>query len=121
MPAPAYWGSDEYVYREAATEMIKSELQKGRAVGICYYAVKTLPRMTRDEIQELIQKDYADKTDISEEDKMTRFELMEGIPERVRGGGRDSGHGALHKPVGVAQPRRDDRRVGRHDSRLLLH
>ena len=76
LPAPAYWGSDEYVYREAATEMIKSELQKGRAVGICYYAVKSMPRMNRDDIQALIQKDYADKTDISEEDKMTRFELM---------------------------------------------
>lgn len=79
LPAPAYWGSDEYVYREAATEMIKSELQKGRAVGICYYAVKTLPKMNRDDIQALIQRDYADKTDISEEDKMTRFELMYGL------------------------------------------
>ena len=35
-----------------------------------------MPRMNRDDIQALIQKDYADKTDISEEDKMTRFELM---------------------------------------------
>ena len=78
LPSPAYWGSDEYVYREAATEMIKSELQKGRAVGICYHAVKSLPRMKRDDIQALIQKDYADKSDISEEDKMTRFELIYG-------------------------------------------
>ena len=67
LPAPAYNAGGEYVYREAATEIIKSELQKGRAVGISYHAAKAPIRLNRDEIREEILPEYADKTDISDE------------------------------------------------------
>lgn len=78
LPAPAYYGSGEYEYREAATEMIKSELQKGRAVGISYYASDYPYIAPRDELPERVKKRYADKTGISEEDKIMRFEIMLG-------------------------------------------
>ena len=44
LPAPA--GTDEdgnYVYRPAGTEAIKSELLKGRAVGVCFTADQAMP------------------------------------------------------------------------------
>ena len=80
LPAPAYYGRGSYEYREAATEMIKSELLKGRPVGISYFAadVPSIEIVPRDEIPEKVLPAYADKTDISYEDKITRFEIMYG-------------------------------------------
>ena len=49
LPNPALRDKDNnYVYNPFGTEAIKSELMKGRAVGIAYYADQSMPAPARE-------------------------------------------------------------------------
>ena len=79
LPAPAYYNDKgEYVYRESATEMIKSELLKGKAVGINFKADKSMPELSREEKLTLFMQRVSDFKDVSEEDKEMRFDIRYG-------------------------------------------
>lgn len=55
LPNPALRDeNNNYVYNPFGTEAIKSELMKGRAVGISYYADQSLPAPTREMVDEAI-------------------------------------------------------------------
>lgn len=80
LPAPAYYNeAGEYVYRESATEMIKSELISGRAIAISFKADQSMPELTREEIHALFMQRVADFTDISDEDKALRCDIRYGF------------------------------------------
>lgn len=79
LPAPAYYDEKgEYVYRESATEMMKSELVKGKAVGINFKADQAMPELSRDEMLALFLQRVADFKDISDEDKALRCDVRYG-------------------------------------------
>ena len=79
LPAPAnYKENGGYAYRESATEMIKSELLSGKAVGINFYADASRPELSYDEKRTLFMQRVAEFKDISEEDKMLRFDVRNG-------------------------------------------
>ena len=70
LPAPTTYDKDgNYVYRPEATELIKTELINGRAVGISFKADKSLPEMGKDELRAKFEEDLQDVTVISEEEK----------------------------------------------------
>ena len=80
LPAPAYYNeAGEYVYRESATEMIKSELISGRAIAISFKADQSMPELTREEAQALFMQRVADFTDVSDEDKALRCDIRYGF------------------------------------------
>ena len=80
MPSPAYHNeAGEYTYRESATEMIKSELINGKAVGINFKADQSMPELSRDETVALFLQRVADFEDISDEDKVMRCEIRYGF------------------------------------------
>ena len=80
LPSPAYHNeAGEYTYRESATEMIKSELIKGKAVGINFKADQSMPELSRDETVALFLQRVADFEDISDEDKVMRCEIRYGF------------------------------------------
>ena len=64
LPSPAFYDeNDEYVYNEAGTEAIKSELLKGRGVGIAFLADQSMPlptKETTDVYIEYCSKEYPD-------------------------------------------------------------
>ena len=79
LPAPATYNEQgEYVYRESATEMMKSELIRGKAVGINFKADQSMPKLSRDEMLALFMKRVAEFTDVSDEDKEMRFDIRYG-------------------------------------------
>ena len=79
LPAPAYENEQgEYVYRESATEMIKSELISGKAVGVNFKADQSMPELSRDEKYAIFMQRVSDFKDISDEDKELRFDVRYG-------------------------------------------
>ena len=79
LPAPAALDEKgEYVYRESATEMIKSELLKGKAVGINFKADQSMPELSREEKLAVFMQRVADFEDVSDEDKTMRFDVRYG-------------------------------------------
>lgn len=79
LPAPAYENEQgEYVYRESATEIIKSELISGKAVGINFKADQSMPELSREEKLAIFMQRVADFRDISDEDKLLRFDIRYG-------------------------------------------
>ena len=79
LPAPATYNEQgEYVYRESATEMMKSELIRGKAVGINFKADQSMPKLPRDEMLALFMKRVEEFTDVSDEDKKMRFDIRYG-------------------------------------------
>ena len=82
LPAPAYYGEDgQYQYREAATEMIKQELLSGKAVGVAFTADQSLPHMTHEELEAQVKEKYSGKYEFSDEDILTRLDLVYGIKD----------------------------------------
>ena len=70
LPAPSSYDQDgNYVYRPEATELIKTELMNGRAVGISFKADKSMPEMGKDELRAKFEEDLRDVTEVSEEEK----------------------------------------------------
>ena len=79
LPTPAYYNEKgEYEYRESATEMIKSELLKGKAVGIGFKADQSEPEMSYEEQYATFMGYASGHTDVSDEDKKLRFEIRYG-------------------------------------------
>ena len=79
LPAPAYHNEEgEYVYRESATEMIKSELLKGKAVGINFKADQSMPKLSREEMLPVFMQRVSEFKDVSDEDKEMRFDVRYG-------------------------------------------
>ena len=79
LPAPATYNEQgEYVYRESATEMMKSELIRGNAVGINFKADQSMPKLSREEMLALFMQRVAEFTDVSDEDKEMRFDIRYG-------------------------------------------
>ena len=57
LPNPVLWDKDNnYVYNPFGTEAIKSELMKGRAVGISYYADQSQPAPAREVVDARIDE-----------------------------------------------------------------
>lgn len=80
LPAPAYHNeAGEYVYRESATEIIKSELISGKAVGINFKADQSMPKPTQEEAHVLFLQRVAEFTDVSDEDKLLRCDIRYGF------------------------------------------
>ena len=80
LPAPASRDAEgNVVYRPAGTEAIKSELLSGRAVGISFKADNSLPAMSPEELKEKLQKDLADVTTVSDEEKAFYIDVRAGI------------------------------------------
>ena len=68
LPAPALYENDEkYVYNPAGTEAIKSELMKGRGVGISYYADTSTPVMNKEDTDNYIKDTLNDFPELDEE------------------------------------------------------
>ena len=79
LPAPAYYKKEgEYEYRESATEMIKSELLSGKAVGVLFAADDSVPDWSREDKLAFFMQRVADYKDVSDEEKMLRFEVRYG-------------------------------------------
>ena len=80
LPSPASFDAEgSYVYRPEATEAIKSELLAGRAVGISFKADKSMPEKTPEEKREMLEKDLADVTVATEEEKARYIDVRAGI------------------------------------------
>ena len=58
--------------------MIKSELIRGKAVGIDFKADLSMPDLSRDELLALFMQRVSDYKDISDEDKILRFDVRYG-------------------------------------------
>lgn len=70
LPSPAEQDADgNYVYQPAGTEAIKSELLKGRAVGISFYADQSRPKPSPEDLRESLMESVKDNADLSEEEK----------------------------------------------------
>ena len=70
LPAPSSYDKDgNYVYRPEATELVKTELMSGRAVGISFMADKSMPDMEKDVLRAKFEEDLRDVTEVSEEEK----------------------------------------------------
>ena len=79
LPAPAFYKKrGEYEYRESATEMIKSELLSGKAVGVLFVADDSMPDWSREDKLAFFMQRVADYKDVSDEEKMLRFEVRYG-------------------------------------------
>lgn len=79
LPTPAFYKKrGEYVYRESATEIIKSELLSGKAVGVLFAADDSMPDWSREDKLAFFMQRVADYKDVSDEDKMLRFEVRYG-------------------------------------------
>ena len=79
LPAPAtYNDQGEYVYRGSATEMMKSELIRGKAVGINFKADQSMPEQSREEKLALFMQWVEEFEDVSDEDKVMRFDIRYG-------------------------------------------
>ena len=70
LPSPSsYDDKDNYVYRPAGTEAIKTELLSGRAVGISFCADRSKPKLSQKELREQFEKNLKDITMITEDEK----------------------------------------------------
>ena len=79
LPAPASIDADgNYVYRPAGTEAIKSELLKGRAVGISFCADLAMP-MEPDAVRGRLMSRYGDTDRVSREELSDYVDLRAGI------------------------------------------
>lgn len=79
LPAPAGRDADgNYVYRPEGTEAIKSELLKGRAVGISFLADQSQPIQTPEELRASIKKSLSDNTNVTAEEKVAYIDARIG-------------------------------------------
>ena len=79
LPAPSsYDENGNYIYRPEATEMIKTELMKGRAVGISFMADQSMPEMEKDELRAMFKEDLRDYKNASEEEKAYYIDVRVG-------------------------------------------
>lgn len=70
LPEPNARDADgNYVYRPEGTEAIKSELLKGRGVGIHFCADQSVPKQSPEELRESLLKTIKDNTSVPEEEK----------------------------------------------------
>ncbi len=86
LPSPA--GRDEdgnYVYHPEGTEAIKSELLKGRAVAIAFYADQSLPSTMPDQLRAMLEQSLSEIPGESEEDKAFYIDARTGVipPEEL--------------------------------------
>lgn len=82
LPAPA--SSDKngnYVYREAATEAIKTELLSGRAVGISFMADHSRPTLSPEETRKDLEKSIQDVDTVTDEEKDYYLDVRSGIKD----------------------------------------
>ena len=79
LPAPAVTDADgNYVYRPEGTEAIKTELLKGRAVGICFKADQAMPS-DPDAVRARLMARYGDTDRVSQEELSDFIDLRAGI------------------------------------------
>ena len=79
LPAPAYYKKEgEYEYRESATEMIKSELLSGKAVGVSFKGDQSMPEWPREDKLALFLQKTSEYKNVSDEDKIMRFDVRNG-------------------------------------------
>lgn len=83
LPSPVYYDTDKnYVYRKEATDVIKSELLKGKAVAVTLYADMSVPELTeeekREEAETLYGKILALFPDVPKEDARFYVEMRYG-------------------------------------------
>lgn len=68
LPAPAVHDEqDNYRYNPAGTEAIKSELMKGRAVGIAYYADQSTPKPANENADDLVEQILKEAPDLDKD------------------------------------------------------
>ena len=69
LPSPSVRdGKDEYSYNPFGTEAIKSELMKGRAVGIGYLADQSMPAPSKEEVEVVVEYYMEQDPDLDEEE-----------------------------------------------------
>ena len=79
LPAPAFYKKrGEYEYRESATEMIKSELLSGKAVGVSFKGDQSMPEWPREDKLALFLQKTSEYKNVSDEDKIMRFDVRNG-------------------------------------------
>ena len=79
LPNPAGRDKDgNYVYQPAGTEAIKSELLKGRAVGISFFADQSIPGQTSEELRRALTQAMAGITNATEEEKSYYIDVRTG-------------------------------------------
>ncbi len=82
LPSPAGRDADgNYIYRPEGTEAIKSELLKGRAVGISFLADQSRPVQTPEELRASMEKSLGDNTNITEEEKVAYIDARVGATD----------------------------------------
>lgn len=70
LPTSATYDADgAYVYRPEGTWAIKSELLKGRAVGVCYKADQSMPELTPEQRRQQIENAIADNNSLTDAEK----------------------------------------------------
>lgn len=80
LPDPCGVDDDgNYVYQPEGTEAIKSELLKGRAVGICFHADQSMPNQSPEEARATLAESMKDNTKLSEEEKAFYIDVRAGI------------------------------------------
>ena len=80
LPNPAGRDKDgNYVYQSEGTEAIKSELLKGRAVAIAFYADQAMPESKPEEIRKMLTESLADITTETKEDLAYYIDARAGI------------------------------------------
>ncbi len=80
LPSPAEYDSKgNYHYRAAATEAIKTELLAGRAVGIAFFADRSMPETPPEEKYELLKEILKEFTTITDEEKERYCKVKAGI------------------------------------------
>ena len=80
LPSPAgFDDQNNYVYRSAATEAIKTELLAGRAVGISFTADQAQPEKTKEEIRAQLEERIRDNDALTEEEKSFYLDVRAGF------------------------------------------
>ncbi len=82
LPTPAFYDDKgNYKYRSEATEAIKTELLAGRAVGISFYADRSMPELSPQEKREQLEKLLKDKDEITKDEKDRYIDARAGITD----------------------------------------
>ncbi len=82
LPTPAkYDGDGAYNYRPEGTYAIKSELLKGRAVGIAFRSDQSMPELTPEELRAQLEAALADAGNITEEEKAAYINARAGVTD----------------------------------------
>lgn len=80
LPSPCKKDVDgNYFYQPAGTEAIKSELLKGRAVGISFHADQSRPQQSPEEFRASLMESMKYNTALSEEEKAFYADVRSGI------------------------------------------